>query len=251
MMQKKKNLFDSRIVVGILILLAGVLLLLDKMDIGVNVDIGDFWPVIIIVIGVGKILQPKENRQLYWGIVITAVGTLFLLNNLGYIHFWFNELWPILLILLGIEILRSGFFKHHVKTRRCFHHSHGRSHYEVFKDGEVSEEVDKDYIDVSVLLGSGNYRFNHKQLKGGQVSALMAGCELDLRNAGMEKDQLTLEISSIMSGVEIWVPTNWEVVMHGNPVLGGIEDKTYKPENPEKKLIIKGSVIMGGIEVKS
>jgi predicted membrane protein len=91
----------------------------------------------------------------------------------------------------------------------------------------------------------------NKQLKGGSVSTIMGGCELDFRNADMEKEEMVLEISSIMGGVDILVPSHWQVVMHGTPILGSVEDKTTKPENPTKKLIIKGSAIMGGVEIKN
>jgi len=52
-----------------------------------------------------------------------------------------------------------------------------------------------------------------------------------------------------MGGVEIRVPREWSVVVNGSPVLGGIEDKTIPPMMPGKRLVIDGSVIMGGVEI--
>ena len=74
--KKKRSYFNTRTVIGLLIIAAGILLLLKSLGIGTDYNVGDFWPVILIVIGLGKILQPKEHRQLYWGLVITAIGTL-------------------------------------------------------------------------------------------------------------------------------------------------------------------------------
>lgn len=247
---KKRSYFNTRIVIGLLIIAAGVLLLMKSLGFGTDYNVGDFWPVILIVIGLGKILQPKEYRQLYWGLVITAIGTLFLLNNLGYIHFWFKDLWPILLILLGIEILRCGVFKHKVNWRCCIH-DREKHHFKTWKGISNSNNVDNDYVDISVVLGGGEYKFTNKQLKGGSVSTIMGGCELDFRNAEMEKEEMVLEVSSIMGGIEIRVPSHWQIIMQGSPVLGSVEDKTTKPENPTKKLIIKGSAIMGGVEIKN
>jgi len=247
---KKRNYFNTRLVVGLLIIAAGILLLLKSLGYSSDYNVGDFWPVILIVIGLGKILRPKEYRQLYWGIVITAIGTLFLLNNLGYVHFWFKDLWPILLILLGIEILRCGVFKHKFMSTCCFH-DEGKHHFKTWKGISNSNNVDSDYVDISVVLGGGEYKFSNKQLKGGSVSTIMGGCELDFRNADMEKEEMVLEISSIMGGVEIIIPSHWQVVMQGTPVLGSVEDKTVKPVNPTKKLIVKGSAIMGGVEIKN
>ena len=250
MHKKTRSFFNTRIVVGLLIIAAGILLLLKSLGIGSDYNVGDFWPVILIVIGLGKILQPKQHRQLYRGLVITAIGTLFLLNNLAYIHFWFDDLWPILLILLGIEILRCGFFKHKFNLTCCIN-GKGKHHFKNWKGISNSNNVDKDIVDISVILGGGEYKFTNKQLKGGSVATIMGGCDLDFRNADMEKEEMVLEISSIMGGVDIQVPSHWEVVVQGSPILGSVEDKTGKQENPTKKLIVNGSAIMGGIEVKN
>jgi predicted membrane protein len=67
----------------------------------------------------------------------------------------------------------------------------------------------------------------------------------------MEKEEMVLEASTIMGGIDIRIPSHWQVVMQGTPILGSVEDKTTKPENPTKKLIVNGSAIMGGIEVKN
>ena len=250
--KKKRSYFNTRIVIGLLIIAAGILLLMKSLGFGTDYNVGDFWPVILIVIGLGKILQPKEYRQLYWGLVITAIGTLFLLNNLGYIRFWFKDLWPILIILLGIEILRCGVFKHKINLTCCFHDK-GKHHFKSWQGisnaNNVDVDVDNDYADISVTLGGGEYQFTNKQLKGGSVSATMGECELDFRHADMEKEEMVLDVSAIMGEVEIRVPSHWEVVMKGTPVLGSVEDKTAKPGNASKKLIIKGSAIMGSVKV--
>jgi len=247
---RKKSYFNTRIVLGLLIIAAGILLLMKSLGFGTDYNVGDFWPVILIVIGLGKILKPKEYRQLYWGLIITAIGTLFLLNNLAYIHFRFDDLWPILLILLGIEILRCGLFKHK-DNRRCCSHDKEKHHFKNWKGIPGSDNVDNDYVDISVVLGGGEYKFTNKQLKGGSISTIMGGCELDFRDADMEKEEMVLEVSSIMGGIEIRIPSHWQVTMQGSPVLGSVEDKTTKPGNPTKKLIIKCSAIMGGVEIKN
>ena len=256
-MNKKRGHVNMRIVFGLLVMAAGILLLLNSLDIGVAVNVGDWWPVILIVVGLGKVLQPRHSRQMYWGMVITAVGVLFLLNNLGYLHFWFKDLWPVLLILLGIEILRCGTFRHRIRVG-CFpHHDKKFVLHQEYLDpkccagGSDSRSIDSDYIDVSVIFGGGEYQFTTKKLKGGRASAIMGGCELDLRHADMEEAEVVLETSAVMGGIEIRVPTHWQVVMEGAPILGGMEDKTTKPENPQKKLIIKGSAVLGAVEVKN
>ena len=41
------------------------------------------------------------------------------------------------------------------------------------------------------------------------------------------------------------------VSVNGSPMLGGIEDKTIPPMTPGRRLVIEGSVIMGGVEISN
>jgi hypothetical protein len=49
-----------------------------------------------------------KYKHLFWGLLLIAIGLLFILNNLGVIHFsWFSfwRLWPVILLFWGIAIL--------------------------------------------------------------------------------------------------------------------------------------------------
>jgi hypothetical protein len=49
-----------------------------------------------------------KYKHLFWGLILIAIGMLFILNNLGVIHFsWFSfwRLWPLILLFWGIAIL--------------------------------------------------------------------------------------------------------------------------------------------------
>jgi hypothetical protein len=49
-----------------------------------------------------------KYKHLFWGLILIAIGMLFILNNLGIIHFsWFSfwRLWPLILLFWGITIL--------------------------------------------------------------------------------------------------------------------------------------------------
>lgn len=251
MEERKRRHFDVRFLIGLLIIGAGVILLLDRLGVEMNFRVWDFWPVLLIVLGLGKLLQPKPFRGVFWGLILTGVGTLFLLNNLGHIDFWFDDLWAVLLIIVGFEILRGGFFKHKRSRVCCSDSDKEGGESEVFAFfGSGSYDLDTDYINVSAVLGGGEYNFTNQKLKGGKASAVMGGCELDLRNAEMEEDSMVFEANAVMGGIDLRIPTHWEVVMRGVPVLGAVEDKT-KPQNPTKKLIVKGSAVMGAVELKN
>jgi predicted membrane protein len=107
-----------------------------------------------------------------------------------------------------------------------------------------------------MIMGGGEFRFDSHDLRGGKISAIMGGGTIDLRDADMSADEITLDAFALMGGIEIWVPTSWQVIMQGTPILGGMENKTVNrtadnQTSKPKRLIITGMAILGGIEVKN
>jgi hypothetical protein len=53
-------------------------------------------------------------------------------------------------------------------------------------------------------------------------------------------------------GVDLRVPTDWKVTNEALALLGGVDDKTQAPEGEAKgHLVIKGLIVMGGVEVRN
>ena len=78
----------------------------------------------------------------------------------------------------------------------------------------------------------------------------MGHCEIDLRPAGItDPNEPVLEVFALWGGIEVRVPADWTVISQVDPILGGFEDKTQPPKEETKRFIIRGPVIMGGIEV--
>ena len=253
MTEKQRRQFNFSILIGLCIAVAGAIMLLENLGMGFGIRILDYWPVILILIGLGKIMHSRRPNNIYWGLVLAGIGVLFLLNNLGVIDFWFHDLWPILIILVGISVIRGSFWKTgscrgkvHIHTRHnCKDHSW---------DGAFHNKKDTltdDHINISTILGGGDYKISNKAFKGGVVDVVMGGVELDFTKAEMDGDRVVLEASVVMGSIEMRIPEHWEVVMDGSPVLGAMENRTVSPRENGKKFVIKGSVVMGSIEVKS
>jgi len=251
MQEKEKKQFSVGFVIGLLVMFAGALLLLGTFGFPIHFDIKDYWPVLLIVVGLAKIIQPRRGRQIFWGFVLVLLGILFQLRILDYIYFHFHDLWPVLLIIIGYHIARGSLWR---SSR--FRHPPvicGAEQNCVSGEGDSgkSETVDRDIIRVSAILGGGRYTYLSKKLKGGEIHVALGGCAVDLRNADMEGTEMTLEARTFMGGIEIKIPAEWEVIISESPVLGGIENKTNPVQAPTKRLIIKGTGFMGGIEVKN
>ena len=81
----------------------------------------------------------------------------------------------------------------------------------------------------------------------------MGAVDLNLKNAIISED-VYLNVSAIMGGIDIYVPANVRVVTDGcSTIMGGIDVNTpyanfHAADSP--RLIITGSCIMGGIDIK-
>lgn len=241
----------SRLIFGILIVAAGVFLLVDNLWVEMDYNLGDFWPVILIAIGLSLGLKPAPFRRPVAAALFLIVGGLFLANNLGYIDFWFRDLWPILLILVGFEVLRGGWKRKHglrAHSIDCCGPNDETTREERCFLTEENHTLDEETINLSVLLGGGEYAYTSKKMKGGKISAVLGGCKVNLRDAEIAGNNMTIDAHTVMGGVEIFTPTHWEVVLNGSPIMGAIENKT-RPADTTKKLYITGSAVMGAVEV--
>jgi hypothetical protein len=85
-------------------------------------------------------------------------------------------------------------------------------------------------------------------LRGGEVTAILGGCTLDMRGSSIEGEAV-LNVFAVCGGISIKCPPDWTVVLHGTPILGGFDEKTAPAPDSAKRLVVKGYVIMGGLEV--
>lgn len=104
----KQVKIESRMVLGILVILAGIVMLLNGLDIiDADISIGTFWPVILIVFGITSIIN--YDGSTFFGVILTLIGAYFLLKNLG-VDFIesinFTEIfWPLIIVLFGVSLL--------------------------------------------------------------------------------------------------------------------------------------------------
>ncbi|MFW6132095.1 MAG: LiaI-LiaF-like domain-containing protein [Candidatus Aminicenantaceae bacterium] len=231
MEKKVRILLDSRVLIALVIIFAGIIILLENLGIYSGISVWGYWPLFPVLIGISLLARPKETRQSLTGWILFGAGILFLLDNLNVMGFNIGDYWPLILILAGIIIIKNAFWK------------------------SGKQELN-DFIDLNFVLGGGDFRFTNKNLTGGKLSAIMGGGTIDLREADFEKEEIFIDTFTMMGGIEIRVPRNWKVHVHGTPILGGIDNKASfdGPENDNKagkKLTIKGTAIMGGIEIKN
>ena len=90
-----------------------------------------------------------------------------------------------------------------------------------------------------------------KNLRGGEIVAVFGGAEVNLTQADFY-NRIEIEVVQIFGGTKLVVPANWEVRSEAVALFGGIEDKRMPmAPSPDKVLVLKGTTIFGGIEIKS
>ena len=90
-----------------------------------------------------------------------------------------------------------------------------------------------DVVDVTAILGGFERRITSQHFKGGEVTALMGGCALDMRGAQIDGEAV-INVFAVWGGITIKCPPDWTVVLHGTPIMGGFEEKTAVPAGQQQ-----------------
>jgi predicted membrane protein len=242
----------GRIWAGLFLLGIGGMLLLDQMGFPFP-DWLFTWPVLLIVIGLFVGLKHNFRRGSWF--VLILVGSFFLVQD--YYPQWpiHRYFWPALLIFIGLFVIFSprhsrpnwkGEWKDQCGPARWNRRYSGS--FNSSREGYTSE----DFIDSTAIFGGIHKKVVSKNFKGGDITSLMGGTEIDLTQADFN-GVVKLDVTQIMGGTKIIVPAHWEVRSEVTAMFAGYEDKRQQPAviNPDKVLILQGTSIFGGIELKN
>jgi predicted membrane protein len=227
---------------GIIVILAGLLLLAFNFDI-LSGDIRHIvfsWQMLLIVIGLVSLMTSESRTP---GLILVFIGGFFIIPEIFDFHISFVKIfWPVLLIGIGVLIL---FRKAHP-----FHHRH---HFPGFVQ-DSGNNMEEGYLNETNIFSGSKHRIVHQVFKGGKVSNVFGGTEIDLTQATLGEGRNELVVDCIFGGITIIVPSDWKVIINISAILGGFSDKrTYVKESsdPDRVLVIRGSAIFGGGEIKS
>ncbi|MFN2514379.1 MAG: LiaI-LiaF-like domain-containing protein, partial [Pyrinomonadaceae bacterium] len=67
----------------------------------------EFWPVILILIGLVRLLD--RHAEKFSSVILIGIGTLFLLLNLDLIKFDIFELFPLIFAIIGLKLVWEAF----------------------------------------------------------------------------------------------------------------------------------------------
>ncbi|MYM82024.1 hypothetical protein GTP44_08660 [Duganella sp. FT50W] len=224
-------------IIGLFVIGIGMLFLLDNLgwvDLDLRVHI---VPTVLIGVGILKVLQTRTQSGVIVGGALIVVGALIMLKSLGFLHIDWRTLWPLLLIGAGVAVVIKS------TMQRASPQQDGLS-----LDKDSSDNV----INITAIMGAHKNRVLSQDFRGGEITAIMGGSDLDLRQASINGDAV-LNLFAFCGGITIKVPVDWIVLLEGTPIMGGFEEKTMPPAagSVPKRLILRGYVIMGGVEVRN
>jgi hypothetical protein len=108
-----------------------------------------------------------------------------------------------------------------------------------------------DWISAFAVMAGFERSNNSRNFRGGDLTAIMGGCQIDLRQAALQAPA-SIDVFVMWGGIELRVPEDWTVELRGIPLLAGFVDKSRPPAMAtEKRLIIRGMALMGGVEIKN
>jgi predicted membrane protein len=212
-----------RLVMGLAVMAAGLVLALDSLGFLDADRVFRFWPLVLVAVGVTKLLSRCPERAFLW----IVAGVALQLHILGYLPS--AGVWAGLLFLLGANI-----------TWRALR-------------GPAARRLQSlDALDIVAVFGGSKAAVTSADFKGGSAMAMLGGCMIDLRQASIaEGHEAVLDTFAFWGGIEIRVPEDWEVINRGSAFLGGFDSRARARPGASKRLVVTGTVIMGGVEVKN
>ena len=208
------------------------------------------WQMLLIAIG---FMQIFEHRFVS-GILIAGVGSFFIIPRMisAYPASWdisgnfTSTYWPMLLIVLGIIIVLAMIIRPKRNRDKGKDRCEGKR-----RMGQDISSSDDGTIQYSLVFTSAEHVFLEPEFRGGEISVVLAGMELDLRRAQLPEGVTYLKLSTVLGACEIKVPENWYIEIKNESVMGGVSDKRRNIHNsdPTRKLVIIASCVLGGAEI--
>lgn len=238
-------------VVGLILIAVGLVMLFNYLgytDIRVMDIIFSYWPLILIYIGIKMLFDRTSRSEIIIGAILCFLGIGLLGNNLNVFRFnvgyFIGLIWPVAMILIGLSLMynpkqkkRSSDYSNEsykrdtpenyttINTKTEIFDSHNTENKS--PNIKVNLTKDSDYETESSFKESHTVSESVYEelwdIKDGSYTAFMGGVELDISKARFSKEEVNINLTAVMGGVEILVPKDVKVHCKGTAILGGLE----------------------------
>jgi hypothetical protein len=239
--QPKERNRTGRVIGGSIIVIVGLVYLANEA--GVHIP---RWIISIetALIALGLYIGFRHNfKGLGWLIPI-VIGCVLLVDDIFPYTDLSDYLWPMIIIGVGLVMI----FKPGRKGNDPY--------WKKWDAGHSHLNTDDDYIDSTVLFGGVKKNIISKNFRGGEAVTVFGGTEINLTQADVD-GKIVLDLTQIFGGTKLIVPPHWKIQSEDLvAIFGGVEDKRAILSDPStvsgsKVLVLKGTCIFGGIDIKS
>lgn len=227
---------------GIIFILMGALLITENFGL-FNfgfVHLIFSWHTILIIIGILLLTRSKSTIA---GVILIVIGLYGILNHIPFFNFSSQDILPLIIIIVGLYIiLKRNESKNKINDKRI--HIENKMDY---------KESTTDLINEMCVLTHYKRKISSDNFKGGTLTIIAGYLNLDLSNSILSNSENILDLTCLAGGFSIILPKNLKVFSNVTTIFGGFDTKQYitnKTEN-EAKLIIRGTILFGGGEIKS
>jgi predicted membrane protein len=200
----------------------------------------------MILVAIGLFVGARSSFRNWVWLLPFGAGLVLLADRFWLFEFDVKEfIWPSIIIIIGLVMI---FRPRRKKEDQWFD-------WRKMNAESASRPVggEEDYIDTVSVFGSTKKNILSKDFRGGECVNFFGGTELNLMQADITKP-IVLDMVQVFGGAKLIVPSNWTI--HTSElvsVFGGVDDKrmVQGPLDPTKILILRGTNVFGGLELKS
>ena len=244
--QRRGRVFGGLIIVG-----AGVVYLAQELGAAIPYWVIS-WKMFLIVLGL--FIGFKHMFRHFSWIILVTLGTVLLLEDLvpGINR---SFIIAILAICAGLVMMFKPRRKHKEQywKYRMKKHGHWRHQSDQYACGTETTSSE-DCIDSVSVFGGVKKNIISKNFKGGDITNIFGGAEINLSQADIN-GKVILDVTQVFGGTRLIVPPHWEIQSELAAIMGSVEDKRQvqqaKLSEETKTLVLRGTTIFGGIDIKS
>ena len=221
----------AQMIFGLVVVGLGVLFTLDNMGLVHAGAVLRWWPAALMAYGIARLTGLFCRIHIVAGVLFTLTGGWLLLHNLHVLRYGFWDIWPLVLVVAGGSMVARALSRE--------------------REGVSGQEVPATLSAFAVWSGT-QRKVVSQEFRGGDVTAMMGGHEIDLRTAKTVPEGAVIDLMVWWGGVVLRVPEDWAVSCEAIPVMAGVDDHSRPPVGePKGHLTLRGVVVMGGVEVKN
>jgi len=218
------------IFMGSVLIVAGLIWIMRNLG-HFDFSLREWWPLILIAVGI-LIMVNHRDISVFPGWLLVGLGVIFLLKT-HHIMEWdyIKRFWPVAIILVGLSILAGPARK---------------------KRRDEQPGAKENWVTGFALFSGFERKIRAKSFRGGSITALFGGADLDLREATLNPDGGMLDLTAIFGGVDVKIPENWNMEINSTALFGGVGNKSRGGDpSGTPPLVINATAIFGGVEIRN